>query len=547
MLDKWLAVLRNKLVILRDLFGKAFVKLFGVFTSFIKWLFPGHFREMVLNLLIVLLLVLFSIEMVKLFSNRGTIIIDTFDVYDDLKKLGYSERVISKNILDAVLSIGSESDVEIRGQGLGSFSKPMQGPNGSENTNYAAFLFDNETYHTLLVDDLKYSIPELQIPEIGISVQSMFRYFREFLGLYRIKIGGEVLNIGSKTVMNMRFNVNGHLFIETITNSGQISNLNGLFYKAAEKLYLYSAPAHLAYYRYRHLYSRTKNLQSVLNDPEFNEAVELSLGAFSKDNEYKINKLLGSIYFQNAGYLMSQGKDANRLEVENSIQLARQYYKKALRIKPDYAAVYQNLASLELSLMQNPVKALEYLNRALRIDGNNDQTYGLLYECYSVMGRARDAIGILEKAERKLSGQVIYKILLGRYYTIKGDYNRALAIYKKALKFNNTDRIQADINNNIGYVYYLRKDLPRTLEYLRKAVDINPDGPNSYRNLAKVLAEAGNKVEAVFYYKKALSLSPQFLEAYLELKQLYLTAGDVTNALALDKSFIKAAVSNNSN
>ncbi len=66
--------------------------------------------------------------------------------------------------------------------------------------------------------------------------------------------------------------------------------------------------------------------------------------------------------------------------------------------------------------------------------------------------------------------------------------------------------------NALGWVYYFRKQLPRAIEALRTAIDLNPNDADGYVFLAQSLSLNGESEQAIALLDEALALNPQLGE-----------------------------------
>jgi adenylate cyclase len=97
-------------------------------------------------------------------------------------------------------------------------------------------------------------------------------------------------------------------------------------------------------------------------------------------------------------------------------------------------ASHELLASVYLSMRQYD-KAIATGQRAIELDPNSADVYAKLGQTLSFAGRPDEAIGYIKKGIRlNPFPESWYFIDLGRCYTLKGQYEKALTEYKKALQ-----------------------------------------------------------------------------------------------------------------
>ena len=56
----------------------------------------------------------------------------------------------------------------------------------------------------------------------------------------------------------------------------------------------------------------------------------------------------------------------------------------------------------------------------------------------------------------------------------------------------------------MGWVYYKKRNFPKALKYLEKAVSLVPDDPTILEHLGDVYLEISNKKKALEFYQRSL-------------------------------------------
>ncbi|HQI46914.1 MAG TPA: tetratricopeptide repeat protein, partial [Bacteroidales bacterium] len=59
---------------------------------------------------------------------------------------------------------------------------------------------------------------------------------------------------------------------------------------------------------------------------------------------------------------------------------------------------------------------------------------------------------------------------------------------------------------NLGVAYGLKKDFLKSIEFFKKSIEIKPENPQTYLNLAGSYQNIGDKEKANQCYQKALQL-----------------------------------------
>ena len=152
-------------------------------------------------------------------------------------------------------------------------------------------------------------------------------------------------------------------------------------------------------------------------------------------------------------------------------EVAIKCYRKAIKIKPDYAGAYYNLGNA-LNDKGDSRAAIEAYKKALLIQPD-------YFEALSNMGAAQHLIGELEAAIKS--------------------YHRAIRIQPESSKSY----------NNLGCIFMDQGNFGSAIASYKKAIQIESNYTEAYYNLGEVFTEKGLLLEAQNFFKKALSLDPK--------------------------------------
>lgn len=160
----------------------------------------------------------------------------------------------------------------------------------------------------------------------------------------------------------------------------------------------------------------------------------------------------------------------------------------------------------------------------------------------------------------------IFRNNLGRLYGVLGDLDKAEAELTKAVELNPT---LAEALNNLGIVYYQKKQyeaaawlfalsdkrkadarvrfnlakaqmqlgsLDKAQVSLQKALQLQPDYADAYRELGTLLRKRGNDDGALYVFSKLLALRPDAAEVHCNIGAIYYDRADYEKAAtALEK------------
>ncbi len=128
------------------------------------------------------------------------------------------------------------------------------------------------------------------------------------------------------------------------------------------------------------------------------------------------------------------------------------------------------------------------------------------------------------------------RLILSYIYSITGRYKLAEFELRELI---DAGFESAQIYGTFSYITYSQKLVDRSLEYLRKAAELEPDNPNVLNSLGYILANEGiDSEESILSCRKAVRIKNDY-PAYLDsLGWAYFKAGKNTEALVyLRKAF----------
>lgn len=117
---------------------------------------------------------------------------------------------------------------------------------------------------------------------------------------------------------------------------------------------------------------------------------------------------------------------------------------------------------------------------------------------------------------------------LGWFFYEKGQVDKAIAQYQKALEIN---PYFADGHNNLGNALLKKEQVDEAIAQFQKALELKPDFGEVYNNLGYALLKKGQVDEAIAQYQKALEINPNYADAYINLGKALLQKGQVDKAI----------------
>lgn len=151
----------------------------------------------------------------------------------------------------------------------------------------------------------------------------------------------------------------------------------------------------------------------------------------------------------------------------------------------------------------DPLKAIEYLNSAIKLEPNNAETYYNRGVAYDNLGQYKQAVkdyhqAILFKPDY---AEAFYN--RGTVNNTIGQYQRAIEDFNEAIRFNPQD---AEAYLGRGFAFDKLGQYLLAIENYSKAIGLMPDYAPAYINRGAVFFSRGNNAEGCFDAKKACAL-----------------------------------------
>ncbi|MBS1509641.1 MAG: tetratricopeptide repeat protein [Bacteroidetes bacterium] len=192
---------------------------------------------------------------------------------------------------------------------------------------------------------------------------------------------------------------------------------------------------------------------------------------------------------------------------------------KATQLKKDFAKAYQELGYAYKG-KKNYTEAMNNLNRAITIKPDYAMAYKVKGDVLQKLNRYTEAVTAYEKAyelDNTLEG-ACYE--LGYYWNSEGDYEKAMEWLHKAIGINPA----ADSYNELGYAYYSLKRNDEAFNAYNNALKLDPYNGTAYKGIADVYRKNFNpsKTEdAIENYRKALQYNPSSSGSYYGIGWCY--------------------------
>jgi protein O-GlcNAc transferase len=110
-------------------------------------------------------------------------------------------------------------------------------------------------------------------------------------------------------------------------------------------------------------------------------------------------------------------------------------------------------------------------------------------------------------------------VYLGLYYNSRSQFDQVVAVYKKLLKYE-PESVSAYLNIGEAYMSFTPPRGSDALPFYRKAYQLDPSSAFAALRIGEILAQQGNRGEALEYLKKAAANSSKSPAAAAEARKI---------------------------
>jgi tetratricopeptide (TPR) repeat protein len=161
------------------------------------------------------------------------------------------------------------------------------------------------------------------------------------------------------------------------------------------------------------------------------------------------------------------------------------FYERALGLRPDFGAGYNNLG-VAFQAMEEWPRSAECLKQAVRLMPTSAAAYNNLGISLKAQGKLAEAAAAFEQARRRQpdNAEIVYN--LGVTVHARGEHDRAAAYYREALRLRPD---YAEASNNLASVLKEQGLLGEAIAQFQETLKLEPALAISYYNLSEFVAE----------------------------------------------------------
>jgi tetratricopeptide (TPR) repeat protein len=466
---------------------------------------------------VILTLLLIAAPVIYGEITKDAVLIDPFNVPSDFEKMGYSGHVMADKLAEKINVVIKEADISRKGRSF-----------------------------TLSSSE---SLPDIEVPETKISLQSIARYLRQFFKKNPAHIDGHVtLSPANKGELHLYVQVTSEGDLQAKSFDGKLENLDVLFLDCAKYVLRRTEPLALAAYMY------SKGLKheclGLIQYCIYKEPHVIQ-GKYSKDAPWAYN-LWGYLLdddrdFSGAISKYKAAVDLDRnfadaylgwgsvLDEQRDFDGATAMYKKAIELNK-LSGAYVDLGYVLLNVQHNYIDALEAFENAIKSDPEN--SYAYVGRSFLWMAKAEydKAIADDRTALEVKSDSAEAHIAWGSTLYYKRDYNGAILELQQAIEaakrgYDNSFN-EASAYRMWGVALLGEGDFGHAAEKFRKSSELNKYSADVFNDWGNMLAWQSNNLDAISKYQQALIVAPRYALADSSWSYVLTDQGDYSGALA---------------
>ncbi len=217
-----------------------------------------------------------------------------------------------------------------------------------------------------------------------------------------------------------------------------------------------------------------------------------------------------------SGHLKPEAARRRRAQAEKLTRRAVEYFRLAIKGKPDYAYAHNNLAAL---LTRQSFEADAEAAR-LAAEGKTDLAAARGKQARAAAGRAREHFS---EAVRIKPDFPDVHFNLGLLFSRQGKTDEAVAAWRKALDLK-PDLVEA--HQRLGQALLAKGNPAEAVKHFTKAAELRPGSARAQSNVAYALFLQGRYKLSARHYRQALALKGDYLPAVRNLAWLLAACRD---------------------
>lgn len=223
-------------------------------------------------------------------------------------------------------------------------------------------------------------------------------------------------------------------------------------------------------------------------------------------------------------------------ELNNQLNFAEEYYQTSAKYSYEPGTIFMDLAYVQ-SLKGEQSKSKITVEEALEKDPYNAQVLIAAAKARIENEEIKSAKPLLERAVAIDPMAAEAYFYLGITAFKEGDSQLAEELFNKNIALS-PEKASVSLYN-IGILYGGRDEYDKTVEYLNKSIEADPDYLKAYDALAKAHEIKGNTASALAAYSDYLERAPGDTDIMTLMAEIHFRAGNYDDALKIYDSVLK--------
>ncbi|MHC4318727.1 MAG: tetratricopeptide repeat protein [Planctomycetota bacterium] len=155
-----------------------------------------------------------------------------------------------------------------------------------------------------------------------------------------------------------------------------------------------------------------------------------------------------------------------------------------------------------------------------------------------IQGKLNEALPIIEACVAEVEGDIFARSVLGSAYLQRGEHDRALEVYRRAVELEPNDET---LHLGIAAVHLVRGELEASEQAIERALGIEPQSGPAYVARGRIAMRRQDEDQALRHFEKAIELDPGGTGpgAYNEIGVMHLRARRLAEARAAFRSALE--------
>ena len=263
----------------------------------------------------------------------------------------------------------------------------------------------------------------------------------------------------------------------------------------------------------------------------FNSALEANSEA--KINSRPISEVIKNyrnmFWAENYNKSVRTYNDYKNSKDKKILQKAIDRFEQTVNIDPNEGQTYSILSTSYYELGNND-KAIEIGKKAVELMPNEFQPNMALGQILSFSGDKEGSLKYIEKAtEIEPSNSTAITMLAGLYYDL-GDKEKSVETFEEAIKTETEKKLKANLFFNLGVLNMQLNNFQDAEDSFMSAYDLNPNDTEALEGIAQTFENAEKWRRASKFYRELIALDPENPNHYKGMARVLIKQGDTDGA-----------------